>query len=139
MDSANVEFVRSIYADWERGDFSRSDWAHPEIEYEIVDGPAPGSWKGVSAMNAAWREFASAWKDVSVQSGDFRELDRERVVCLAHFSARGKTSDLDVGQVRTRSASLWHVHGGKVTRLVIYWTADRALADLGLGPEGDAR
>jgi hypothetical protein len=44
---------------------------------------------------------------------------------------RRKTSGLELGQMRTRGSCLWHVHGGKVNRLVVHRTADRALADLG--------
>ena len=37
--------------------------------------------------------------------------------------------------MRAPGANLFHVTGGKVTKLVIYFDAERALADLGLSSE----
>ena len=52
-DSAILDLVRSIVADWERGDYSSAEWADPEIEYLFVEGPAPGRWTGKSAVGKA--------------------------------------------------------------------------------------
>jgi hypothetical protein len=129
--SENLDLVRSIHVRRERGDFSSASWADPGIDYEWVDGPTPGRWKGVSAMNAVWREFASAWEDFRAEAVEFRALDAERVSSLSDFSARGKTSGLDIGAMRARGAGVWHVRGGMVTKLIVHLDRDHALADLG--------
>jgi ketosteroid isomerase-like protein len=135
--SENVELVRSIYADWERGDFGSAGWAHPEIEYVHADGPEPGSWTGLAGMAEGWRGFLGAWQVFREEAEAYRELDGERVLVLFQFSGRGKKSGLEVGQLRTKGAKVFHVRGGKVTRLVVYWDRDRALADLGQAPDPD--
>jgi ketosteroid isomerase-like protein len=135
MASANLELVRSLYAAWERGDYSSAEWAHPEIEWVIADGPAPGSWTGSARMVEGWREFLSAWEDWRTEPEEYRELDDERVLVLYHLSGRGKASGVEVGQIRAKGAHLLHVRGGKVTRSVIYFDRERALADLGLARE----
>jgi ketosteroid isomerase-like protein len=131
--SENVDLVRSIFAAWERGDFSSADWAHPEIEFDVI-GSVPGEARtGLEGMAEGFREFLSAWADYRVEADEYRELNSERVLVLLHAtSGRGKTSGVDLEQVRTAGATLLYIQDGKVTRLVIYPYADRALADLGL-------
>jgi hypothetical protein len=73
-----------------------------------------------------------AWEEFRVEPEEYRELDDERVLVLSHFSGRGNTSGLDVGQMGTKSAELFHVRGGKVTRLVIWAGREHAFTDLGL-------
>jgi ketosteroid isomerase-like protein len=135
MSSANVDLVRTIYAGWERGNYSSAAWAHPEIEYVHADGPAPGSWTGLAGMAAGFRDFLSAWDNWRIEAEQYRELDGERVLVLYRRSGRGKASGLEVGQISSKAANVFHVRNGKVTRLAVYWDPERALADLGLPPQ----
>src|SRR5438874_13831333 len=130
--SENVDLVRAIFAGWERGDFSSTEWAHPDLELVIADGPAAGRWTGASAMAEAWRDHLSAWEDMHSEAEEYREIDDERVLVLAHFSGRGRRSGFDLGELRFGGAALFQVCDGKVIRHVVYMDRDRALADLGL-------
>jgi ketosteroid isomerase-like protein len=136
--SANLDLVRPLYAAWERGDFTSGEWAHGEIEFVMADGPTPGSWKGLAGLAEGYREFLSAWEDFRVEADDFRELDDGSVLALVHYSGRGKTSRLELEQMKARAANLFQISGGKVTRVVIYLDRESALSDLGLASEADS-
>jgi ketosteroid isomerase-like protein len=131
--SDNLDLVPSLFEDFERGEFGRVGWMDPEIEFVMIGGPEPGSWTGPAGMADSWRDWLSTWKDVRFGAEEYRELDEERIFVLLHVSrGRGKTSGLELRQVRTKGASLFHVRNGKVTRFVNYWDRDHALADLRL-------
>jgi ketosteroid isomerase-like protein len=135
MASANVDLVRSIYAAWERGDFGSAEWAHPELEWVVVGGPTPGSWRGLTAVADSLRDFLNAWEGLSNEAEEYRELDDVRVLVLVRYSGRGKSSGLELAQMGTPAANLFHVRNGRVTTFVHYWDRESALADLGLAPE----
>jgi ketosteroid isomerase-like protein len=133
--SANLALVRSIYANWERGDYSSTDWADPDIEWVMADGPNPGTWIGLAGMAEGWRGWVSAWEEFRVGAEEFLELDKERILVLTYGSGRGKTSGVELGHVRSKGAALFRIRDGKVARLVFYWKRELAFADLGLAPE----
>jgi ketosteroid isomerase-like protein len=136
--SKNLDLVRSIYADWERGDYSSAVWAHPEIEFVRPEGATAGSSTGLAGMAEGFRDFLSAWEDFRAGAEEFRELDDQLVLVLNYFSGRGKASGLQVERAQTKGASLFHVRDGKVVRLVIYANRALAFADLGLAPDSEA-
>lgn len=131
MSSQNLDLVRSICSAWGRGDYSSDDWAHPEIEFVMVDGPTPGEWSGLAGMAEAWRAWLGAWEGFHQEPEEYRRLDEERILVSFRVSGRGRTSGLDLARMNPRLAGLFHVRDGRVTRFVGYSDPERALADLG--------
>jgi ketosteroid isomerase-like protein len=137
---SNLDLVRSIYADWERGDYSSAAWAHPEIEFAIADGPSPTSWRGLTAMANAWRDFLNTYDEYRSEIEEIQELDDDRVLALSKGTAAGsKTTGAATGRHRAgqHGAALFQVRDGRVTRLAVYFDRQNALADFGLSPEGE--
>jgi ketosteroid isomerase-like protein len=131
--SENLDLVRSIFADWERGDFSRADWADPDIEFTIADGPDPSLSRGLAAMAQALRARLSAFSDFRVEADEYRAIDDEGVLVLNHaVGGRGKTSGHQLPTIAVPGADLFYVDGGKVTRLIVFFDREHVFADLGL-------
>src|SRR5947209_759457 len=121
MDSANLDLVRSIYA--ERGDLSVGEWAHADIEFVRADGPELGTWRGRDRVAEAMRDIESAWQDYRRHAEEYRELDDNRVLVVHRRSGRAKASGLDIEQLDagTRGAAVFYIRDGKVARFVAYW------------------
>jgi ketosteroid isomerase-like protein len=132
--SANLDLVRSIYADWERGDFSRSEPFHGNVEYariggEVVSGSGgPGRWHGRDEMWQATIEWLRLWEEFHTRAEDFIDVD-DRVVVLSHQTARGKLSGISVDK---HGADVFTLHDGRIIRLESYWDQHEALKALGL-------
>ena len=135
MSQENVELARAICAPWADGDYDSAEWAHPDIDVVLPDGPTPGNWMGLAGMAQAYRDFLSAWDDVRTDVEEVRDVNGERVLVLTHSSGRGKTSGLELGPISAKTAVLFQFRGSKVAKLVLYWDRDRAYSDLGLAPE----
>ncbi len=131
-ESANLALVRSIFDAWEQSDFSRTDWASPAIEFGFGDGPDPERWTGVAGMAEGWFAFQRSWETLQFEGVEFRELDRDHVMVSTRFIGRARGSDLQLGQLPTVQAALFQIRDGRVARLILYWHAEQALADLGL-------
>ena len=135
--SASLDLVHSIYADWERGNFSSVGWADPEIEYvEAEMGRFPRtSSHGVIGLAEAARARLEVLEDVRELAEEYRELDDGRVLVLNLTRGRWKRSGIELGVSKSRpwvGAHLFHIRDGKVTKLVVYGSRDSAVADLGL-------
>jgi ketosteroid isomerase-like protein len=128
----NLDLVRSIYADWERGSYRSVEWAHPEIEYVNADGPHPGTRVGLTEMAEGWRRLLSAWSEFHTEAEEYVELDDGRVLVLATFGGTARFIGLDIRDGRSKGANVFELEDGKVRKLILYWNRERALADLGI-------
>ena len=133
MSETNLEIVRSIYADWERGDFSSNEWADADIEFGFAGGPEPERWRGLTAMAEGYRDWLRAWKDFRAEPEQYLVLDDERILVLVRNSGRGRASGLEI--IQQSVANLFHLRAGKITKIIVYLDRELAFADLGLDRE----
>ena len=68
----------------ERGDYTSTEWADPDIEYVRADGPDAGSWRGLTGLAEGARSWLSAWEEYRIEVDEYRELDEERLLALTH-------------------------------------------------------
>jgi ketosteroid isomerase-like protein len=129
VSQENVEIARAISREWERGDFSSSEWADPDIEFVSGAGPDEAVHRGVEAMGRAWREWLSAWEDFQIEPREFIDAGDE-VLILVEFGDRGKTSGASVDAMQ--GGSILSFRDGKVVRIATYTERAEVLEAWGL-------
>jgi ketosteroid isomerase-like protein len=109
--SENLDLVRSIFADWERGDFGG------ERRYAGLDG-----------LRAFMLDWTALWITYRIEPEETIDLG-QRVLGLNRDRGRrvGSTQ-----QVERRLAALWTIRGGKIDRLDAYPDRADALKAVGL-------
>jgi ketosteroid isomerase-like protein len=127
--SENLDLVRSIYADWERGDYGSAEWADPEFEYVNPGGAVePATQHGPAGVSRVFVSIFDAWDAWHV------ELERltasgDQVAVVVCYRRRGRESGVEV---EGRESHLWTLRNGKVVRVEWFHDPAAALADLGL-------
>ena|SRR5829696_5140883 len=129
MSQENVEIVRAIVREWERGDFSASDWADPEIEFHSRTGPDEAIVHGVEAMAREMGKWLGAWDDFKTVAHEYIDLG-DQVLVLVEFQGRGKTSGMPIEAME--GAALFSLRDGKVVRLGSYTDRSEARKAAGL-------
>ena len=122
MSETNVEIVRRIFEDWQRGDFSNSDHWDADIDFDMVDWPASARSRGVAAMAQTWRTSLAAWENFRSFATEFIDCG-DKVLVLNHIEARGKESGVDVS---AETASVFTFRAGRVVRLALLWDVEAA-------------
>ena len=133
MSQENVELVRRLYSEWEKGNFWWADLYDPDVEWQwssaakAVRGGA-ASYKGLEEIGAAMREWVREWGWWSISAEKLIDAgDRVVVVTTLHASLKDER-----GEVHDQGADVITLRDGKVIRMEIFDTPEEALEAAGL-------
>jgi ketosteroid isomerase-like protein len=133
MSQENVEVVRRHIDAYNRRDLMTllALW-HPdaEIDWSQSRGPLKGVYCGYREFEAFWKEFWSMFEEIQIEAHGFTEIGSEVVVPnTAHLHGREGI------EVVTRSALVYRVEGGQITRMRLFQEHAEALEAVGLSEE----
>ena len=141
MSKENVDIVRQVFADWERGNFSR-ELLHPEVRIRWLASISPATWHsspsasgeqqvetvGLEDATKFLREFLSSFEGVT-QSAEKIVDAGDTVVAIATWRGRGKRSG---ALTEWRYGGVWKVRDAKVVSVISYPNPADALKAGGL-------
>jgi ketosteroid isomerase-like protein len=130
MSQENVEIVRRLYEEFERGNFWVAELFDPDIRIEWTDPMFARSAEseGLAGLTSDMREFFEAWEHVTATAEQIIDAG-ERVVVIAVWRGLGKGSGVET---ETRQGLVWTLRDGRVISVVAYSDPARALEAAGL-------
>jgi ketosteroid isomerase-like protein len=132
MSHENVETVRAIYAEWEKGNFQA---ALPVLDREITfetfmpDSDETVVLHGLERLEDFMRDWFGQWEAYRVTGDEFRAVGTDHVFVGGRQAATGRRSG---AQVDSPGFTVWTFRAGKVVRLLAHYDRDSALEAAGL-------
>jgi len=133
MSQDNVELVRGLYAEWEKGHFWSAELYAPDVEWHWSSAARAlrggrASYKGLAEIGAAVREWVSEWGWWSITAEKLIDAG-DRVVVLTTIRASLKDGR---GEVHDRGADVITLRDGQIVGIEIFDTPEEALEAAGL-------
>jgi uncharacterized protein len=130
MSQADIEAIRALYEEVSRGDWDAAFRdARPDFELTTPDqNPIAGTYRGQEEIRGFFDELWAAFDGVTVQPGQFLELDDRILVSLLmklRPSGSGATVEMQI-------THLWTVRDGRLARCEVFTRREQALEAAGL-------
>ncbi len=127
---SHVEMLRPVYARWERGDFTTSLQLFDEDVKLAIDPGIPdgGTYEGTEGVLKYTSLFLASWESLSIAAESFEAVG-DTVVVKVRQNGIGRGSG---APVQLTYFQLWTFRDGKVARLDVIMSEERALEAAGL-------
>jgi ketosteroid isomerase-like protein len=132
MVEPNVEIVRRIYVEWERGNFAA---ALPRLDRKVTfetfmpDSNEIVAVRGLEQLGSFMRDWFRQWRDYRVTGEEFRAVGPDHVFVAGRQAGTGRQSG---AQVDSPGFTVWTFRAGRVVRLLAHYDRAAALEAAGL-------
>jgi ketosteroid isomerase-like protein len=122
----NVELVRTIYERFRAGDNEAAlALHHPDVEvHDRPEAPDPQVYRGREGVLESLRVSDVTFDGLDLEPEEFIDAGDDAVVVVFRFRGTGRESRIPVDE---RLAHRWTIHDGKVARMSVHSSRERAL------------
>lgn len=127
MGEPELALLREVYADWEQGNFRRTDYFDPE--YELVyarDFLDEGEFHGPEEASRGWRRWLEEWEWWRVIPLEYIEAG-DRIGVKVLVEGVSKSTGMTLTQ---ESGNLFEFRDGRPCRITLYTRSETLLEDL---------
>jgi ketosteroid isomerase-like protein len=127
MSEENVELLRKLQDDWNRGERDFADEYHPDVEFLPLRAATEGAYHGLSGIEA-WIADTSDVFDKFEMNFEFTDLGERVLACgTIHVRARGSGVETDI-----ETGGLFEFRDGRIVRWEDFGSESKALEAAGL-------
>jgi ketosteroid isomerase-like protein len=129
MADPRMELLREVLAEWEQGDFRRTDCFTPDYEFVFArDFLDSAEYRGVEDVSRGWHTWLDQWSFWRVIPLEFYPAD-DRIGVRIMVEGTSKSSGLALSQ---ESGTVFDFRDGVPCRITVYTRWQTMFEDLGL-------